>query len=173
MSYTEQGKFPTRPGLTEAEATLRLIASLPAPDGLEGRVHSGLRSAPRSPRILAWPGVSPLAGGSMASGWLRGAAAAAIVFVVAGGGWGIYSRVQPGQPAHGVAGPRMAAPGSFSQTGVVRRPLTLEGPAIPAPVKAVTPSPKALTKPALALPPKAKAAAGGKASVTPSGPAAK
>ncbi len=37
------------------EDTLRLIASLPAPAGLEDRVHKALRAAPRSGRVLAWP----------------------------------------------------------------------------------------------------------------------
>ena len=37
---------------------------------------------------------------------MRGAAAAAIVFVVAGGGWGIYTRVQPSQPAKVMVMPR-------------------------------------------------------------------
>src|SRR3954454_14226029 len=73
----------------DAERTLRLIANLPPPEGLEKRVIARVRSAPRSGRVLSWPGlVSP------SDGWLRAAAAAAIVFVVIGGGWGINSRVQ-------------------------------------------------------------------------------
>jgi hypothetical protein len=117
--------------IDSAEETLRLIARLPAPGGLEERVKAGLRAAPQfAPpmgRVLAWP--SPMAGG-----WLRAAAAAAIVFVVAGGGWGIYSRVQPGQPAKGIGGTRMAAPGGFTEGGAVRRPQTLTGPVVPGPV---------------------------------------
>jgi len=170
MSYTEQSGYPNQPRVSEAEVTLRLIASLPAPNGLEGRVHAGLRAAPRRSRVLAWPGASSLAGGSVSAGWLRGAAAAAIVMVVAGGGWGIYARVQPGQPVHGIAGPNRAAPGSFSETGVVRRPLTLQGPAVP-PAKVVTPAPKAPAKAAVAAPLKTKAAAN-KPSVTPAAQAA-
>jgi hypothetical protein len=73
-----------------AEATLRLIARLPAPDGLEDRVMAGLKTAPRTARVLVWPSLF-----QPTTGWMRGAAAAAIVFVVAGGGWGIYSYVQP------------------------------------------------------------------------------
>ena len=38
----------------EAETTLRLIARLPAPDGLEDRVKEGL-SRTSSRRIAAWP----------------------------------------------------------------------------------------------------------------------
>ena len=76
----------------EAEETLRLIAHLPVPQGLEDRVRAALHSRPRQGRILSWPSVPRLE-----SNWMRSAAAAAIVFVVAGGGWGIYSRVQPPQ----------------------------------------------------------------------------
>ena len=36
---------------------------------------------------------------------MRTAAAAAIVFVVAGGGWGVYTRVQQGQPARMIVMP--------------------------------------------------------------------
>ena len=153
------------PNQSPAEATLRLIASLPAPQGLEGRIQAALKTAPRPARILQWP--TALAPGSH---WMRAAAAAAIVFVVAGGGWGIYARVQPGQPVHGIAGPNRAAPGSFSETGVVRRPLTLQGPAVP-PAKVVTPAPKAPAKAAVAAPLKTKAAAN-KPSVTPAAQAA-
>jgi len=84
-------------GRGEAEATLRLIARLPAPEGLEERVRASLRAAPRRGRILAWP-----AAFRPESGWMRAAAAAAIVFVVAGGGWGVYSRVEQRQPARTV-----------------------------------------------------------------------
>jgi len=65
-----------------AEVTLRLIARLPAPEGLEDRVMAGLKTAPRAARVLHWPAVL-----QPATSWMRGAAAAAIVFVVAGGGW--------------------------------------------------------------------------------------
>ena len=38
---------------TSAEETLRLIANLPAPDGLEDRVHAALNAMPRRSRVLA------------------------------------------------------------------------------------------------------------------------
>jgi hypothetical protein len=113
-------------GSGSAEATLRLIAQLPAPVGLEDRVLAGLSSAPRSGRLLHWPGIlKPTAS------WMRTAAAAAIVFVVAGGGWGIYSRVQPSAPAKATAMPPHvgAAPG-FSSAGAMRTPQTLNGPVV-------------------------------------------
>jgi hypothetical protein len=111
-----------------AEETLRLIANLPAPEGLEDRVHAALQAAPRTGRILQWP-----ASLSSGSAWVRstamkGAAAAAIVCVVAGGGWQVYSRVQPNKviamPAH------VAAPGGFSNAGAMRTPQTLNGPVV-------------------------------------------
>jgi hypothetical protein len=131
-------------GISEAEQTLRVIASLPAPAGLEDRVHACLLAAPRQARILRWPGTA-----HTVSGWRRGAAAAAIVLVVGGGSWGVYSRVAPGQPAKGISGPRMAGPGEFSQGGAVRRPQTLQGPIVtPAQIPviahtAASPKPKA------------------------------
>jgi hypothetical protein len=119
----------------EAEATLRLIARLPAPAGLEERVKAGLRTARLSAaparvssraRILSFPTRSRLE-----SNWMRSAAAAAIVFVVVGGGWGVYSRVQPAQPARvTVLPPRVATPGGFSSAGAMRTPQTLNGPVV-------------------------------------------
>jgi len=121
---------------SSAEETLRLVASLPAPAGLEDRVHEALRSAPRTGRVLAWPAaLRPTA--SMQNGWMRAAAAAAIVFVVAGGGWGVYTRVQQGQPAKVIVMPsRMPATGGFSGLGAIRTPQTIPGPAVSQPAKA-------------------------------------
>jgi hypothetical protein len=123
------------------EETLRLIARLPAPDGLEERVRKALREAPRTGRVLAWPARfgSVVA---MESGWVRAAAAAAIVFVVVGGGWGVYSRVQPGQ--HGnliVMPPQTSVSRGLQGAGAMRTPQTLPGPAAPKPLKK-PPAPK-------------------------------
>ncbi len=106
-----------------AEESLRLIAGLPAPEGLAERVQTALDAAPRRGRVLAWPGTL-----RPASGWMRGAAAAAIVFVVAGGGWGVYIRVAQNQPAKVIV---MPAPGGFGGAGAIRTPLTLPGPKAP------------------------------------------
>lgn len=108
-----------------AEATLRLIARLPVPKDLEDRVMAGLRAAPRRGRVLHWPSML-----HSNSGWVRGAAAAAIVFVVAGGGWGIYTRVQPGQAAKVIVMPRAGAGGGFSSAGAMRLPQTVNGPVV-------------------------------------------
>jgi hypothetical protein len=118
------------------EDTLRLVAVLPAPDGLAERVKEGLRSAPETGRILMWR--SPL---RPAAGWMygsvaRGAAAAAIVCLVAGGGWRIYSHVQPASGARVVVMPSPAAPigSAFSNAGATRRPDTVVGPVLTQPV---------------------------------------
>jgi hypothetical protein len=121
---------------TPAEETLRLIASLPAPDGLEDRVHAALNAMPRRSRVLAWPRAF-----RAESGWMRGAAAAAIVFVVAGGGWGVYTRVESTQmeqnePAKVIVMPaRMPSAGGLQGAGAMRQPVTLPGPAVPQQVK--------------------------------------
>lgn len=130
------------------EATLRMIATLPAPAGLEDRVQTALFSAPQTARVLAWPvAFRPQAG------WMRAAAAAAIVFVVAGGGWGVYSRVQPGLQFGAKTVPvRVASPAAgFSSAGAMRTPQTLNGPVVPAPAaKVAQPAGVAVKAPAKA-----------------------
>ncbi|MGH9599853.1 MAG: hypothetical protein ACRD27_08300, partial [Terracidiphilus sp.] len=124
---------PPAGAVDDAEATLRLIASLPVPAGLEDRVFSGVMSAgvlatPRGGRVLQWR--RRLGAGSL----MRGAAAAAIVFAVAGGGWGIYSRVERRQAARVIVmPPRAVQPGSFSSAGAVRTPKTIPGPVVERP----------------------------------------
>jgi hypothetical protein len=130
----------------DVDVTLRLIARLPAPDGLEDRVIAGLKTGPKansgSARILYWPELLQPAGS-----WMRGVAAAAIVFVVAGGGWGIYTRVQPSQPARVIAmPPRAGAGGGFSSAGAMRTPQTLNGPVLAQPITAPAPKAKPLKK---------------------------
>lgn len=120
-----------------AEATLRLIASLPAPRGIEDRVMAGLKNFPRTGRILHWRSTFQPSGS-----WMRSAAAAAIVFVVAGGGWGIYTRVPPGQPAKVIVMPRVGAGGGFSSAGAMRTPQTVNGPVVAEPVKGQTQNPR-------------------------------
>jgi hypothetical protein len=93
------------------------------------------------------------------SDWLRTAAAAAIVFVVAGGGWGVYTHVQnaqQGQPAKVIVMPRVLQPGGFSGAGAMRTPQTLPGPTAILPVKQ-QPAPAKGTKKAAAQPAQTKA----------------
>ncbi|MDR3754441.1 MAG: hypothetical protein P4K93_04255 [Terracidiphilus sp.] len=115
------------------EATLRLIAGLPAPAGLEERVHKALGAAPhelRGGRVLAWP-ARFRARAVLESNWMRATAAAAIVFVVVGGGWGVYSRVQPGPAGKVIVMPQpMPSSGGFSGAGAIRTPATIPGPKV-------------------------------------------
>jgi hypothetical protein len=118
------------------EDTLRLIAGLPAPEGLAERVQGGLRNAPQAGRMLRWRGPLMSPGGWMHSSVARGAAAAAIVCVVAGGGWTVYSRVSPASTAkviemrQGVGANR----GGFAPAEAKRLPETLQGPVLSHPV---------------------------------------
>jgi hypothetical protein len=170
-----------------AEETLRLIAQLPAPEGLAERVQAGLRTAsltasnPARARILHWPTALQLDHAWMRSAWMRGAAAAAIVFVVAGGGWGIYSRVAPVQQTRGIALPHVAAPGGFAGAGAMRTPQTLNGPTVahpavvrPAPVQQGTKSvARAAAKSSHAALHRNKSVAANKVAARPTAPAAK
>jgi hypothetical protein len=131
---------PTSPGknhipdrVRNAEETLRLLATLPVPDDLVDRVQARLASAP--PRSF-------LSGSLLfgRNGWmfspvfsqgLRGCAAAAIVLLVAGGGFAIYSHVQPSPSAKVIEMPaRVGNSGGFSNAGAMRTPDTLKGPVL-------------------------------------------
>ncbi|HWT67004.1 MAG TPA: hypothetical protein VN151_12890 [Terracidiphilus sp.] len=132
---------PIQSDLARAEQTLRLLAAMPAPEGLEARMHAALKAAPAHGNVLAWP----TAGGQMRS-WIRGAAVAAIVGVIAGGSWGVYSRVQPAEPQRAVEMPRVTGSGSFSNAGAMRTPQTLDAPLAP-PADAAQPSASDQAKP--------------------------
>ena len=118
-----------------AEGTLRLIASLPAPAGIEDRVHATLALARirKAGRVLAWPA----AGKGSANAWLRSVAAAMIAVVVMGGGYGVFLRVQPWQTQRAIPMPVPRGPaGGFGSAGAVRTPQTVNGPVLTHPVKA-------------------------------------
>lgn len=128
------------PDAGQAEETLRMIARLPTPAGLEERLHATLRLTSVPPNLLTWPmGGDPGRGGWTQSNLARRAAAAAIVFVVVGGGWGVYTRVHPAPAGRVIEMPRVLGPGGgFSTTNAIRTPQTLNGPvllhpAVPAP----------------------------------------
>jgi hypothetical protein len=110
------------------DETLRLIARLSPPEGLAERVQDGLRTAtaPNKARILAWPTALRLD-----SAWMRSAAAAAIVAVVIGGSWRVYSRVQSIEPTRAITVPlHLSTQGGFSSAGAMRTPQTLNGPIV-------------------------------------------
>ncbi len=116
-------------GVAEVERVLRLRAEAPAPEGLEERIKATLLAAPQRGKVLAWRGAPVSVWTGSLHAMLRGAAAAAIVLVVAGGSWSIFSRVQPARPA--IPGlPRMVAPAGFSSAGAIRTPQTLEAPQV-------------------------------------------
>jgi cytoskeletal protein RodZ len=127
-NHIDNGKTAAR---GDAEETLRLLAQLPAPAGLEGRIHHKLRTAartgPHDGRVLAWP--LPAKAGRE---WMRAVAAAAIAFVIAGGGWGVYSRVQP-RRVEGITLTPHGAPGGFAGANAVRTPQTIDGPVVSGP----------------------------------------
>ena len=125
------GHFPSRDSRNSSatgEDTLRLLAGLPAPAGLDERLKAGLRQSPQTGRILIWRGPLRPVGGWMHASAFRGAAAAAIVCAVAGGGWQMYSHLQMPPTAKGIAAP--SAGSGFSTAGGLRRPETLEGPVL-------------------------------------------
>ena len=134
MNTPNNGSLPDparREAFGPGEDTLRLIAGLPAPPGLADRVHAGLHAAPQAGRILMGRGPLLAPYSWMHSSVVRGAAAAAIVCVVAGGGWRIYSHVQP-PTAKVVIMPAPGSPGAkgFSNAGATRVPDTLQGPVL-------------------------------------------
>ncbi|MGA2569812.1 MAG: hypothetical protein ABSF23_04770 [Terracidiphilus sp.] len=156
MNSTPHNSIDSGSALGPGEETLRLIAGLPAPAGLEDRVHAALRAAPRRGRLLAWP-TRTRSITVFQSNWMRSAAAAAIVFVVAGGGWGVYKHVEQTEPAKVVAMPaRVPGAGGLSSAGAVRTPETIPGPAVNRPSKAGPVQAKHAKKPAARTTPAAK-----------------
>jgi len=131
MTFSSHNEIDRSAGAIEAEKTLRLIATLPAPEGIEERVKAGLHSAPRQAAVIRWP----LAAGERTD-WkqtsvLRAAAAAAIVMAVAGGGWEVYSHIRvAAAPAAVTSPPVISGQSGLSAAGTKRVPQTLEGPVI-------------------------------------------
>jgi hypothetical protein len=192
--------------LASLDETLRLIAKLPAPAGLEDRiqagvqagVHAGVRAGllarpmaglkaesqagSRFGRLLLWPAQLKPQGAWMESAALRAAAAAAIVGVVLGGGWGIHARFHSAPPPTAISQPpRLAAPSGFSSAGAMHSPLTLNGPLVAQPAKTeaspdeaqavkppkATPATKATAQSALVPLHRARQASAGKAIAPP------
>lgn len=135
MSYSSQNEFDRSAGAIEAEKTLRLIAALPAPGGIEERIKANLKSAPRQAAVIGWPLAAGYRGGWIHTSAMRAVAAASIVMVVAGGGWEVYShiRVAPA-PSAQMTPPPIRGHNGLSTAGTMRVPQTLERPVIAAPV---------------------------------------
>lgn len=140
-SKNRQGDAPS------VEATLRWIATLTPPAGLEDRIHARLRAQLNAgdgmetseSRVYEWPSSRPVTRRWLQNDLLRCAAAAAIVAIIVGGGWGITSRIQPATTAKGTALPdRVAGPSHFSTAGAMRTPQTLHGPVV---LPGTTPTP--------------------------------
>lgn len=135
MSPSNRIEFDRNSDVLDAEQTLRLIATLPAPPAIEDRIKASLQSAPYRATVIEWPQWSSNGARWMHSAGMRAAAAAAIVLVVAGGGWGIYSRIHLPQAPSAVAAPHtINGGGSFNAAGARRVPQTLQKPVIAAPV---------------------------------------
>lgn len=153
MNSTSQNSIPAGGDQGAYEATLHAIAHAPVPEGIEARVNAALKAAPRHARVFDWPSSRWVEGGRAAgamtgamTGWTRAAAAAAIVAIVSGGGWGVYSHVQH-QSGKAMVTPAVSAgPASgFSSAGAMRTPQTVQGPVLVQPDKAKT-SPKRAKK---------------------------
>jgi len=130
-----QDEFDLSAGALDEERTLRLIATLPAPEGLEERMKASLRSAPRRANVVVWPFSSAEDGRWMQRAGMRAAAAAAIVLLIAGGGWEVYSHIQPAPLPAAVSAPQpLNGGGGFNAAGAKRVPQTLEGPIVASPV---------------------------------------
>ena len=147
MNASLQNEFDRNRVAEEAEKTLRLIATLPAPEGIEIRVKGRLHTAPSQPYVIEWPFSSRNGNSWMRGSGMRAAAAAAIVLIVAGGGWGVYSRTHVSPAPTAVVAPSVSSrPGGFSGANATRKPQTVDGPVAPSaqPTPAQKPrSPKA------------------------------
>lgn len=145
-SFNVSGSDPNSEAIRDAESTLRLIANLPAPRGIEDRVIARVRSAPHAGSVLNFPSLL-----SPADNWMRAAAAAAIAFLVVGGGWGVYLRIQQGGVA--VTIPQASHSNGFSNAGAVRVPQTLQAPIVTEPSLVQPAADKAVKEPGKAEPP--------------------
>jgi hypothetical protein len=140
-SATTRESAPGNGTLAALDETLRLISSIPAPEGLQNRIQDRIQSAVRAERLTETADASPKGRLlrwqnliTLQSAPMRVAAAAAIVCVVIGVGWGICSRLQPAQSAQTVTQPaRPAAQSGFSNAGAMRTPLTVNGPVVAQP----------------------------------------
>jgi hypothetical protein len=131
MTSPGQNHVPDR--VRNAEETLRLLATLPVPEDLVDRVQARLAAAPPRSFLSGWSlfGRNGWMFSPVFSQGLRGCAAAAIVLLVAGGGFAISSHVQPSPSAKVIEMPaRVGNSGGFSNASAMRTPETLKGPVL-------------------------------------------
>lgn len=143
MKSPQNPREPAVPGFPEE--TLKWIANLPAPEGLADRVQVRLRAEPpHHARSWSWSALFAPGGGWTHVSALRGVAAAAIVCVVAGGGWQVYSRVSPASgSASNPSATRFGVSRGFSSADAKHLPNNIKGPVLAhplVPVPAETPS---------------------------------
>jgi hypothetical protein len=148
MNLSAQSKFRNASAPSPAEETLRLIANLPAPLGLEDRVLTCLHVAPRHARVFAWPVML-----QENRGWLRVAAAAALALAVVGGGWEISAYVRQSQQAKVIVAPPHVLSGGFSNAGAMRTPQSLNGSVLVPAAPSATTQPQAVPAPPAKNPP--------------------
>jgi len=135
MNLSGHNEQDRNASVNDAERLLRLIASLPAPVGIEDRVKGGLRGAGSKTGVIGWPAANRTPWTQ--SWYMRAAAAAAIVFVVAGGGWGVHARFHPApEPAARAVPQQLDRSGGLSPAAAMRTPKTLQGPRVAVPGKA-------------------------------------
>jgi hypothetical protein len=134
LKMPERVKTPEEIAEETTRETLRLLAEAPVPVGMETRLLAKLREQPQPRRVLRWPLRVQLA----ESAGMRAAAAALLVALLAGGGWGIAALTRPAQQAGASresVRPALGGEG-FSTAGAMRTPQTLKGPAVPMTVAA-------------------------------------
>ncbi|HLY41887.1 MAG TPA: hypothetical protein VKR52_11775 [Terracidiphilus sp.] len=130
MNPPRENGFAGRKEAPDAEETLRLIAGLPAPRGLEERVKRSLRMDSGGAKVMEWPAEFTPGQRWTQGPWVRCAAAAAIVLVVAGGSWGVYPHRQTTPAPKATVLPHIPAAHGFENANAIRTPQTLQGPVV-------------------------------------------
>lgn len=139
INSSPSSNYPQASG--DPEATLRLLAQLPPPEGLADRVHRNLAAAPDpAPAPRFWSLWLP-------AHRLQFAGAAVLVTAMAASSWTILESRRPTSPAAKTAVPGTAADSgrsAFSSADAERHPATLKPIKVPS---AVPPAPKTSSAP--------------------------
>ncbi len=120
------------PSGSDPEATLRLLAKMPAPDGLADRVHRRMAHAQAEPQRKFWRGWMPTRP-------LQLAAAGLIVVATAASTWSFYQghhRVpDAARTTPAVVAPTTTDASGFLTSGAERHPASLKPIKVPPPAK--------------------------------------